>query len=47
MTIFLFACRYHDRYYPENIYNDDRAEYEEEERVPARQQVSLRVLSEN
>lgn len=32
------SLRYHERYYPENIYNDDRSEYDEEERVPVRQQ---------
>lgn len=38
---FFIIHRYHERYYPENIYHDDRSEYDEErERAPVRQQVS-------
>ncbi|XP_070492745.1 trichohyalin [Chironomus tepperi] len=33
------SLRYHERYYPENIYHDDRSEYDEErERAPVRHQ---------
>lgn len=33
--------RYHERYYPESIYHDDRSDYDDErERAPVRQQVS-------
>lgn len=42
MIIYTSPCRYHERYYPENIYNDDRPDYEDE-RTPVRHQVSIRV----
>lgn len=40
----LLDYRYHERYFPENFYTDDRQDYEEEHReraqAPVRHQVS-------
>lgn len=35
--------RYHERYYPESIYTDDRQEYEED-RVQVRQHVGIFIF---
>lgn len=39
------TLRYSERYYPENIYYDDRREYAQEDRSPVRQQVKLSFFS--